>query len=60
VTYQPPVLLIRFEFEAPPRIVSICANEGEQRRLADWLLVHPRYADLIEAAYELEKEARAA
>jgi hypothetical protein len=45
-----PAIIIRLELEAPPRIYSDCATDGERARLLDWLVAHTDLCALVNAA----------
>jgi hypothetical protein len=53
-----PRVVIVLEFEAPPRVISICKNEGDQHRLADWLQAHPELEEMVRRAFELDRAER--
>ena len=55
-----PAMLIEFPVESAPRLYMRAQNEGEERRLNDWLVSHPELTELIERALELAQEQRAA
>lgn len=55
-----PSIQIELAIEAAPRIRIVAMNEGEERRLMDWLCSHERLADLIQQALELADEEHAA
>jgi hypothetical protein len=57
---SPPAVIIRLEFERPPVVYADYLTEGDEVRMRDWLLVHPRWADLVNHAQELAAEAKAA
>ena len=40
-----PALVVRVELEAAPQAYFDCVNEGEERRLRDWLAAHPGLLD---------------
>jgi hypothetical protein len=60
----PPSLVIVLALEAAPRLFFDCMNEGEERRLREWLLAHEELLELavraLELRDELESEERAA
>lgn len=53
-------LVIEFEVEAAPCVRLVCMNASEELRIFDWLRTRPEYLDLVERAFELAQEARAA
>lgn len=55
-----PALLIRIELEAPPRLAVVCATEGDELRLRDWLGSHPDLLELADRALELACAAEVA
>jgi hypothetical protein len=54
----PPALIVRLELESRPRVFVDALNEGEARRLADWLAAAER--PLAERVLEALRQARAA
>jgi hypothetical protein len=59
-----PRLVVVVEFEWPPVVVIDALDEGEVRRLLDWLEAHADLVDVVavafESAVELMREERAA
>jgi hypothetical protein len=55
-----PAVTVILEFERRPRVIWDCVNDAETSRLADWIAAHRDYAALVEAAYELATQERAA
>jgi hypothetical protein len=53
----PPALIVRLELESRPRVFVDALNEGEARRLADWIASAERV--LAERVLEALQEARA-
>jgi hypothetical protein len=56
---SPPAITIRIALEAAPVIYRDFSNEGEERRMLDWINAHPAYAALIRRALELAERERA-
>jgi len=55
-----PCVVIELRVEAAP-VVRICSqNEGEERRVWDWIMNHPELHEIVVRAVELAEEARAA
>jgi hypothetical protein len=56
-----PALIIRVPFEGAPVVYVDAVDEGEERRLVDWLAVaRPDYGEFAARAMELAEKARAA
>lgn len=56
-----PALIIFLPLEAAPRVVVDSLNDGEEKRLTDWLCeARPEYGELAARAMALAEEARAA
>lgn len=52
----PPMVVIVLALETAPRVVTLAASEGEERRVVDWLLEgtsDDRVRDLVDAATRL-------
>ena len=55
-----PAVVIELSVESAPRVHVICMNEGEERRVWDWIMNHPELHEIVVRAVELAEEARAA
>lgn len=52
---RPPAFVIRLELEAEPRLYCDAENEGEHRRLLDWIEANPELAELLEHVDEIRQ-----
>jgi hypothetical protein len=55
-----PSLVILLELEAAPQLLCNYVDEGEERRLRQWLDAHPDLLELAVRALELRDELEAA
>lgn len=55
-----PAVVIRLELERAPVLYFDCLNEGEEKRLHDWITARWKYAELVQQAAALILEAKAA
>jgi hypothetical protein len=51
-----PAIYICVPLEGTPRVFSDAIHEGESDRLLAWIASHPRLAELLELALDLEQE----
>ena len=52
--------MILLPLEGVPRVCLDALNEAEEWRVVDWISTHPGLLELVERAYELAEESRAA
>jgi hypothetical protein len=50
-----PAVVIRLEIEASPVVYIDASNEGEARRIADWINAHPNLLRLVKQAEHLQQ-----
>jgi hypothetical protein len=53
-------ITIRVALEAAPVVWRDFGDDGDERRMRDWLDAHPDYWELIDRAVELIEQERAA
>jgi hypothetical protein len=51
-----PAIYIQLPLEGRPRVFPDAVHEGENDRLLAWVANHPRLAELLELALDLEQE----
>jgi hypothetical protein len=56
-----PAVIIRLEYEGPPVVYCDALHDGDEQRLAFWLVdTRPEYGELVARALELAERERAA
>jgi hypothetical protein len=55
-----PAVTIVLALEAAPDVAIDCIDEGEAKRLGQWLTAHDDYVDLVSRAQDLADRDRAA
>jgi hypothetical protein len=56
----PPAIVVRFELERRPVVLSTAQHERDQQRLLAWLNSRERYAHLVAEAIDLAQQGLAA
>jgi hypothetical protein len=51
-------LVIELPLEGAPQVYNVTADEWEASRLADWILTHPDFAELLDLAIESRESWR--